>query len=131
MRNSMLPKAVRESLKSQPTMADLSDNQRAEIQASQDMLEMSIRNQREEDIYSALQLMMSVIEKGETIRKHSFAYRNACLVINKHYGHNAVDIVEGVMDDGDKFTADGESRGGAYQRGGLIGGINEYFGGMQ
>lgn len=115
MRNSMLPKAVREALKSQPTTADLSDNQRAEIQAHQDMLNESIAGRSHRDAILALEFLMG----QDGIDKHEMSYKHALWVVESYYGANSGDVIQGVMDDGEKFTQDGESRGSNYQNGGI------------
>lgn len=115
MRNSRLPKAVRESLKSQPTVADLPEAQRAEIQAHQDMLNESIAGRSHRDAILALEVLMG--EDG--IDRTGIAYRNACKVVSDYYGKDSNMIIAGVMDDGEKFTQDGESRGENYQTGGI------------
>ena len=119
MRNQMLPKAVREAMKTQPTVADLTDNQRAEIQAHQDMIQADIEDNRKpnkdhKDAILALEFLM-----GEVTDKDSEAYKTALYVVEKFYGKNSGIVVQGVMDDGEKFTQDGESRGSNYQHGGI------------
>ena len=125
MRNQMLPKAVRESLKSQPTMSDLPEEQRAKIQAHQDMMNEKIAGRSHRDAILALEVLMG--EDG--IDRNGIAFRNASKVVLDYYGKDSNMIITGVMDDGEKFALDGESRGDAYQQGGIIGGIQEYFNG--
>lgn len=122
MRNSHLPKEVRESLKNQPTVADLPEAQRAEIQAHQDMLNESIPGRSHRDAILALEFLMG----EDSTDKHTMAYKHALWVVNKYYGNDANDIITGHLDDGDKFTEDGESRGSNYQSGGLS--VNEFMG---
>ena len=110
MRNKMIPKG---DFKSLP------QHQQDEINAKHDMMLADISGEKRfVDAYSALECLMADLEETRKVDLTRFPHANAKLILEK-YGPDSLDIIEGIMDDGEKFTQDGESRGSNYQHGGI------------